>query len=234
MSTISRRTLNVTDVEETGKVAWVVDPDGGDGGTTVPAGVVLRQFQPGAELTASVTDPDACRQWRCSQAQMMLLSRGSGTGQGRRYLARLKPATLLRRRRRWQRHSCDGDLLGRQRPRGECELHIGDFGAGVPPVKRCSRVRFGNCYQEDCGEQHGQHRRADRGHGRRWRHADLRYRRLGADGASFRIDPATGQLMVGPNLMIDFEGMRLMLATATRLGSLPTTLPALPPTLWPR
>ena len=48
-------TVNVTDEEETGKVTWTVNP----ADATVPAGVVLRQFQPGAMLTASVTDPDA-------------------------------------------------------------------------------------------------------------------------------------------------------------------------------
>ena len=52
-------TVDVTDEDETGKVTWIVDPDGTAGTTTVPAGVVLRQFQPGAVLTASVTDPDA-------------------------------------------------------------------------------------------------------------------------------------------------------------------------------
>ena len=48
--------VDVTDVEETGKVTWVVDPAGDT--DQVPAGVVLRQFQPGASLTASLTDPD--------------------------------------------------------------------------------------------------------------------------------------------------------------------------------
>ena len=48
-------TVNVTDEEETGEVTWSIAP----GGATVPAGVVLRRFQPGAVVTASVTDPDA-------------------------------------------------------------------------------------------------------------------------------------------------------------------------------
>ena len=46
-------TVEVTDVEETGKVTWMVDPDGvGD----EPSQDLL-QFQAGAILTASVTDP---------------------------------------------------------------------------------------------------------------------------------------------------------------------------------
>ena len=45
-------TVTVTDMEELGKVTWTVDPAVGDA-------QLLRQFQPGAVLTASVTDPDA-------------------------------------------------------------------------------------------------------------------------------------------------------------------------------
>ena len=43
--------VRVTDEEETGKVTWTVDPDG-------QGNQMLRQFQNGATLTASVTDPD--------------------------------------------------------------------------------------------------------------------------------------------------------------------------------
>ena len=46
--------VNVTNVEETGKVTWTVAP----GGTPLVPARALRQFQPGAVLTASVTDPD--------------------------------------------------------------------------------------------------------------------------------------------------------------------------------
>ena len=48
--------VTVTDVEETGKVTWIVGPDGtADAGTDIR----LQQFQPGAQLRPSVTDPDA-------------------------------------------------------------------------------------------------------------------------------------------------------------------------------
>ena len=46
--------VRVTDEEELGKITWTVDPDGA--GTE--AAQTLRQFQNGATLTASVTDPD--------------------------------------------------------------------------------------------------------------------------------------------------------------------------------
>ena len=48
--------VEVIDVEETGKVTWTANPAGTD--DDVPVTVALRQFQPGAVLSASVTDPD--------------------------------------------------------------------------------------------------------------------------------------------------------------------------------
>ena len=47
--------VSVTDVEETGKVTWTVAPTG----AAANGDIRLQQFQPGALLTASVTDPDA-------------------------------------------------------------------------------------------------------------------------------------------------------------------------------
>ena len=48
-------TVAVTDVEETGKVTWIVGPDGS---ATTGTDIKLQQFQPGAQLLASVSDPD--------------------------------------------------------------------------------------------------------------------------------------------------------------------------------
>ncbi len=50
-------TVNVTDMEEGGKVTWTVDADGGDPHTAGTPSALL-QFQPGASLEASVTDDD--------------------------------------------------------------------------------------------------------------------------------------------------------------------------------
>ena len=66
-------TVNVLDVEETGSVAWTVDPDGsGD----EAAGQELLEFQAGAILRATVTDPDgpativpATTAWRWYRSQ---------------------------------------------------------------------------------------------------------------------------------------------------------------------
>ena len=54
-------TVKVTDVAETGKVIWTVDPDGDGNPLTAAAvngGEPIVQFQVGAKLTASVTDGD--------------------------------------------------------------------------------------------------------------------------------------------------------------------------------
>ena len=47
--------VNVTDEEETGKVTWTVAPTGN---ADTDEDIRLQQFQPGALLTATVTDPD--------------------------------------------------------------------------------------------------------------------------------------------------------------------------------
>ena len=53
-------TVKVTNVAETGKVTWTIDPDGTGGldPTNVNGGSPIVQFQVGAALTASVTDGD--------------------------------------------------------------------------------------------------------------------------------------------------------------------------------
>ena len=50
-------TVNVLDVEEDGEVEWTVDPDGDGTGADEPAQDLL-EFQAGAILSATVTDPD--------------------------------------------------------------------------------------------------------------------------------------------------------------------------------
>ena len=70
--------VNVTDEEETGKVTWI--------GRTLMALTPrwepicgLQQFQPGAQLLASVTDPDGgCYRKRCSAANGWKWYRGFG------------------------------------------------------------------------------------------------------------------------------------------------------------
>ena len=78
METLSwyKVTVEVTDVEETGKVTWMVDPDG-DGDAP---GQDLLQFQAGAVLTAMVTDPDGPSPVTDIEWQWYRSSSMSGTG----------------------------------------------------------------------------------------------------------------------------------------------------------
>ena len=70
--------ITVTDVEETGKVTWTVAPSGSPNANDIR----LQQFQPGAVLTPTVTDPDgattvtAWKWYRGSTA----ISGAAGTG----------------------------------------------------------------------------------------------------------------------------------------------------------
>ena len=49
--------VTVTNEDERGKVTWTVDPDGADSIAAIPGG--LLQFRTGAQLAATVTDPDS-------------------------------------------------------------------------------------------------------------------------------------------------------------------------------
>ena len=78
-----RVTVTVTDVEETGKVAWTVDPDGTDNAAEA-AGQDLLEFQAGAQLSATVTDPDgpdeiavATTTWRWYRSSSMSATGGT-------------------------------------------------------------------------------------------------------------------------------------------------------------
>ena len=70
--------VKVTNVAEPGKVTWTVDPDGGTGSLTanVPPVKPIMQFQPGAILTASVTDDDIAGSDKAPSTHQI----GSGTG----------------------------------------------------------------------------------------------------------------------------------------------------------
>ena len=192
--------VNVTDEEETGKVTWTVDPDGG-GSVTVPAGVVLRQFQPGASLTASVTDPDAIAgnpdnnsisgiTWKwyrgssviAGEAEAIYTVMDSDVGNTIRVMATYsdgsgseESVSLTSASVQTFRRSNDApEFSPTAVTRRIAENSTGNIGGPVAATDANSDT--------------------------------LTYAITGgADQVSFRIDPATGQLMVGPDLMIDFE-----------------------------
>ena len=66
--------------EEPGKVAWTVDPDG-DGGDEA-AGQELLQFQAGARLTATVTDPDGPDTLTNTTVEVVQVVEQDGDGDG--------------------------------------------------------------------------------------------------------------------------------------------------------
>ena len=163
--------VNVTNVEETGKVTWTVAP----GGTPLSPLGALRQFQPGAVLTASVTDPDAVT--------------GGNNG------AITTDVT-------WKWYRSGTEINNPAEDKNMYTVTDGDVGSdirvtatysdGSGPAETVSftsetpvqAFRLSNAppafaattgYQKDCGEQYGQCRRAGHGHGRQWRHTDLLY-----------------------------------------------------------
>ena len=189
--------VNVTDVEETGKVIWAVDPDGA-GTTVVPEGVVLRQFQPGASLTASVTDPDAetlqnsTWKWYRSGTEINNPAEDKNTytvtdsdvgsdirvtatysdGSGPAESVSLTSETSVQT---FRRSNDDPAFASTAVTRRIAENSTGNVGGPIPATD------------------------ANNGDILTYAIAD------GSAGASFRIDAASGQLMVGPALMIDYE-----------------------------
>ena len=193
--------VNVTDREETGKVTWSVDPAGTD--DTVPEGVVLRQFQPGASLTASVTDPDAVTSddstggidaddvtWKWYRGSSVIAGETGAS------------YTVM-----------DGDVgntirvMATYSDGSGSEEDVSLTSASVQTFRRsniapefASATVIRRIAENSTGAIGGPVAATDTD-------GDMLTYAItgGTDQANFRIDPATGQLMVGPGLMIDFE-----------------------------
>ena len=196
--------VNVTNVEETGKVIWAVDP-AGDGSITVPGGVVLRQFQPGAELTASVTDPDAVTtsvaNGAINAAAVTWKWYQSGTeisGEtGAVYI--VKDGDVGRSIRVSATYS---DGSGPEESVSlTSETSVQAFRRSNDAPTFASTAVSRRIAENSTGNIGGPIVATDTDGD------TLTYAISGgADDANFRIDPATGQLMVGPALMINYEG----------------------------
>ena len=192
--------VNVTNVQETGKVTWTVDPNG-EATDDVPDNVVLRQFQPGAVLTASVTDPDATAaiasanvtwKWYRGDTEidnpspdksMYTVQDGDagnnirvtgtysdGTG-GPRETVSLTSETTVQAFRRANGAPSFVSTINTRRIAENSSGNIGGPVAATDPNGDTLTYAIND----------------------------------GTDGASFGVNPATGQLMTGPGLMIDFE-----------------------------
>ena len=195
--------VNVTDTEETGKVTWAVDPDG-TGSVTVPAGVVLRQFQPGASLTASVTDPDAVTSgdadgditsgitWKWYRGSSLI----SGQITNVYTVVDGDPGSTIRVMATYTDGSGPEEdvSLTSASVLNAIQLNNAPTFASATVTRRITENSMGNiggpvaATDSDSGDT-----------------LTYAFGTGGDDNDSFRIDPATGQLMVGPGLMIDFE-----------------------------
>ena len=199
--------VNVTDEEETGKVTWSVDPDG-TGSVIVPTSatgqppVVLRQFQPGASLTASVTDPDA-------------VASGNTTGSITSGITWkwYKGSSVIAGQAEAIYTVMDGDVgstirvMATYSDGSGSEESVSLTSASVQTFRRSNAAPAFSpatvsrrIAENSTGNVGGPVAATDA-------NSDtLTYTITGGtDQASFRIDPATGQLMVGPGLKIDFE-----------------------------
>ena len=192
--------VNVTDEEETGKVTWIVDPDG-DGGTVVPTGVVLLQFQPGASLTASVTDPDAITDNPDNNSISGITwkwYRGSSVITGEILAIYTVLDSDVGRTIRVMATYSDGSGPAESVRLTSASVQVASESNDAPEFSPATVTR--RIAENSTGNIGGPVAAKDA-------NSDtLTYAITGGtDQASFRIDPATGQLMVGPDLMIDFE-----------------------------
>ena len=197
--------VTVTDVEETGKVTWVVSADGPADAET---DIRLQQFQPGAQLLASVTDPDGdatVTAWKWYRGSSLIDGENADT------------------------YTVVADDVG-ERIRVEATYSDGGGAAETVsstsehPVQAYSRAEDNTDpafspttvtrrVEENSKGNVGGPVTATDGDG-----DELTYTITGgSDQTSFKIDMATGQLMVGDDTTLDYEDKTsyMVMVTAT-------------------
>ena len=161
-------TVTVTNVEETGKVTWTVDHDGGDTHIpTIPTPPGLTQFQAGASLEAMVADGDGA----VSNERWQWYRSYSKTAMG----TEIEDATEATYTATDDATDDDVGMYLRA-----VATYSDDRGPNKTayfvsenPVQAAREDNtapefpLAHRYEADDGEQHGCHRRADQGHGRR-------------------------------------------------------------------
>ena len=192
-------TVNVTDEEETGKVTWSVDPDGTD---SVAAVSGLRQFQSGAVLTASVTDPDAVtgsnNNGNISSVTTWKWYRGSSVITGEIVNIYTVVDGDVGNTIRVMATYSDGNGPAESVNLTSASVQVASQSNDAPAFSPATVTR--RIAENSTGNVGGPVAATDA-------NGDtLTYAITGGDDqANFRIDSATGQLMVGPDLEIDFE-----------------------------
>ena len=198
----------VTDMEETGKVTWTVAPTG----TADTDDIRLQQFQPGALLTATVTDPDnttltgVSRKWYRGSSEIT-----GETGTGATYIV---VADDVGNHIRVEATYSDGNGLAEtvsstsENPVQEyrrLEDNMAPVFASTNVTRRVEENSTGNV---------GGPVTATDGNGDM-----LTYTLSGNGAASFKIDPGTGQLMVEDNVKLDYEATTSYMVTVTATDS---------------
>ena len=184
-------TVNVTDVEETGKITWTVTPSGGD-----PISG-LQQFQAGAVLMPTVTDPDGgatVTAWKWY--------RGSSAISGQTAATYTVVAEDVGNRIRVDATYTDANRGPAQTVRFVSENPVqaaGPPGDNTDPAFSPTTVT--RRVEENSKGNVGGPVTATDGDG-----DELTYTITGGDDqASFKIDMATGQLMVGDDTTLNYE-----------------------------
>ena len=205
-------TVKVTDVEETGKVTWNVVPT--TGGTSIPG---LQQFQPGAMLTPSVTDPDGAttvtaRKWYRGSSEIT-----GETGTGATYIV---VADDVGNRIRVDATYTDAnggpaETVSFTSPHPVQAARLS--GDNMVPVFSSTIVT--RRVEENSKGNVGGPVTATDGNGDK-----LTYTLGGTDVEFFEIDMATGQLMVGDDTKINYEtkNQYVVTVTATDSSGIPT------------
>ena len=208
-------TVNVTDVEETGKVTWVVGVDGPDGAGDIR----LLQFQPGAQLLASVTDPDGS-----ASVTAWKWYRGSTAISGQTEATYIVVAADVGNRIRVDATYTDGGGAAEtvrfvsENPVQAARLPDANTAPVFSPTGVTRRV------EENSKGNVGGPVTATDGNGDK-----LTYTLDGTDAGSFKIDMATGQLMVGDDVELDYESAKpsyVVMVTATDSIGIPTAPPS--------
>ena len=206
-------TVQVTDMEETGKITWTVTPSGGG---VIPG---LQQFQPGAVLTPTVTDPDGspavtARKWY----------RGSMAIDGQTGATYTVVAEDVGKRIRVDVTYTDANGGAEEILRLVSDNPVqtaAQPGTNTAPAFASTTVSR-RVEENSKGNVGGPVTATDDNDDK------LTYTLGGPDEMSFKIDAATGQLMVGDGVTINYEAddEYMVTVTATDSSGAATTTPA--------
>ena len=209
-------TVNVTNVEEEGTVTWNVGP----GGTQLGTPRALRQFQPGAILAATVTDPDSetltgttTWKWYRSSTEISGETEASYTVKDADFGMRIRVVATY----------SDGDGPAESASlTSETPVQAARLPAAHEAPTFASPTVTRRIAENSTGNVGGPVTATDANSGDMLTY----FATGGADEEDFKVDPATGQLMVGDDAVLNYEDTDHGDHEYTKLWSLHTTPPA--------